>query len=156
MWLRGSVAVAVLVGFDNSPSESGGSTIFFASRVCSGSGQRLGFLEVPGRCSTPNRPIGGLCQHSEWRDSMTKATAPVASTAQGSRTQRLTGSMAPVHRRAWVKTREDAITDQTSDHGNCRMTRRMTSPRHKELTRPAKKLHSRRIRCIACGTRGER
>ena len=58
---------------------------------------------------------------------MTKATAPVASTAQGSQTQRLTGSMATVHRRAlgtqtWVKTREDAITDQTSDHGNCRMT----------------------------------
>ena len=95
------------------------------------------------RCSTPNRPIGGLRQHSEWRDSMTKATAPVASTAQGSQTQRLTGSMAPVHRCAlgtqtWGKTREDAITDQTSDHGNCRMTRRMTSPRHEELTRPAK------------------
>ena len=35
------------------------------------------------RCSTPNRPIGGLRQHSERRDSMTKTMAPVASTAQG-------------------------------------------------------------------------
>ena len=34
-------------------------------------------------CSTPNRPIGGLCQHSKWRDSMTKTTAPVVSMAQG-------------------------------------------------------------------------
>ena len=82
------------------PPSRVGPLIFFASRVGSGSGRRLGFLEVPGRCSTPNRPIGGLRQHSERRDSMTKATAPVASTAQGSRTQRLTGSIAPVRRRA--------------------------------------------------------
>ena len=82
------------------PPSRVGPLIFLASRVCSGSGRRLGFLEVPGRCSTHNRPIGGLRQHSKRRDSMTKATAPVASTAQGSRTQRLTGSMAPVHRHA--------------------------------------------------------
>ena len=37
-----------------------------------------------------------------------------------------------------MKTREDAITDQMSDHGNCQMTRWMMSPRHKELTHPAK------------------
>ena len=65
------------------PPSRVGPQFFFASRVCSGCGRRLGFLEVPGRCSTPNRPIGGLRQHSERRDSMTKTTAPVASTAQG-------------------------------------------------------------------------
>ena len=44
-----------------------------------------------------------------------------------------------------MKTREDAITDQMSDHGNCQMTRRMTSLRHEELTRPAKS-------CTAAGS----
>ena len=44
-----------------------------------------------------------------------------------------------------MKTREDAITDQRSDHGNCRMTRVMTSPGHEELTRPAKS-------CTAAGS----
>ena len=54
---------------------------FFASRVGSGSGRRLGFLEVPGRCSTPNRPIGGLRQHSKQHDSMANTAAPMVSTA---------------------------------------------------------------------------
>ena len=44
-----------------------------------------------------------------------------------------------------MKTREDAITDQRSDHGNCRMTRVMTSPGHEELTCPAKS-------CTAAGS----
>ena len=35
--------------------------------------------------------------------------------------------------------------DQTSDHGKCQMTRGMTSPGHKELTRPAKS-------CTAAGS----
>ena len=65
------------------PPNRVGPRFFRASRVGSGSGRRLGFLEVPGRCSTPNRPIGGLRQHSERQDSMTKTTAPVASMAQG-------------------------------------------------------------------------
>ena len=35
-----------------------------------------------GRCSNPNRPIGGLCQHSKRRDSMANTAAHMASAAQ--------------------------------------------------------------------------
>ena len=78
-----------------------------------------------------------------------------------SRRQCFTGSMVPVHRRtlgmsAWVRSHKDATTDQTSDHGKCQMTQGMTSPRHEELTCPAKSLHSNRVQSIACSTQGER
>ena len=39
-------------------------------------------VDSAGHCITPNRPIGGLCQHSKQWDGMANTTAPVASMAQ--------------------------------------------------------------------------
>ena len=58
-WLRDSGAVAVLVGFDDSPSESGGSTIFFA-RLASVPDPAGGsdFLKSPGDVAPPIGLLG--------------------------------------------------------------------------------------------------
>ena len=52
------MAVAVLVGFDDSPSESGGSTNFFASRIFPDPAGGSDFLKSPGDVAPPIGLLG--------------------------------------------------------------------------------------------------